>query len=782
MIQRGTRLGPYEVMDLLGVGGMGEVYRARDVRLDRLVAVKVLNEQLSADPAAVARFEQEAKAVAALSHSNILAIHEFERDGSVLFAVTELLEGETLRDRIKRAPIPWKKAVEIGMSVATGLAAAHARGIVHRDLKPENVFITAQGQVKILDFGLAVMKPVRGQEPIAEASTAATHEEGIILGTVGYMSPEQARGDVLDGRSDIFSLGCILYEMVTGKRAFGKATALETIAAILKEDPPDFLLSGKSIPVEVQSLILHCLEKSTQERLQSAHDLAYGLKDILSHGITAPTAREPRTAGVSRLIWALVVLGLLLGGFFLYQRYQGKTLIHSIAVLPFDNTKEDPNMEYLSDGIPENIINNLSQIPNLRVMARSTVFRYKASSMEPAQIGKDLNVEAVLAGTLVQEADKVVIKTELIRVADGSQLWGENYTRKLAELLSVQDSISTQIVDRLRLKLTGEQQKKLMRHDTESADAYRLYLKGLYYWNRRTPESMRKGIEFFQQAIEQDPTYSRAYAGLAFSYAMLGSYDAIEPKEAFEKAGAAADRALELDPNLAEGHIARAQIDTYRWEFAAAESEFERAIALRPGYAMAHSWYATYLAARGRQTKALSEVKWALDLDPLSTGYSTALAWQLYLAGQYDQAVDQLKKTIELDPQFVAAHSVLGAVYVQQRRFTDAITEYRKAISLSGDAADYKAELAYAYAVSGNPDQAREILKGLESEDPGKYVSPTHIALIYTGLGQKDQAIEWLRKAYQEHSEYLAFVNVDPAFRSLRPVPEFRELVRLIGV
>ena len=481
----GTRLGPYEILSQLGAGGMGEVYRARDSRLERDVAIKVLPVHLAKDPDALARFEREAKAVAALSHPNILAIHDFGNDQGVSFTVTELLEGETIRGRLAQSPVPWRKAVEIGIATAEGLSAAHSKNIIHRDLKPENIFLTTDARVKILDFGLArVGAPLSNTPAAADAMT----EPGTIMGTVDYMSPEQVRGVTAEATSDIFSLGAVLYEMICGQKVFSRGSAAETMSAILHEEPRQISRSGKSVPLELERVIHHCLEKNPQERFQSARDLAFALKATLTEsGISKAAA--PRA----------------------------KKAIDSLAVLPFSNAGNDPNLDYLSDGITENLINNLSQLPKLRIVPRSIVFRYKGRDVDPQAVGRELGVRALLTGRVALRGDMLNIQTELVNVEEQSQLWGQQYNRKFSDIFAVQEEISNEICEKLRVQLSGEQKKRLTKRHTENTEAYQLYLKGRYYWNRRNPEWVNKGIEYFRQAIEKDPLFAPAYAGMADS-------------------------------------------------------------------------------------------------------------------------------------------------------------------------------------------------------------------------------------------------------------------------
>ncbi len=751
---------------------MGEVYRARDVRLERDVAIKVLTENLVNDPEALLRFQTEARAVAALSHPNILAIHDFDRNEGIYYTASELLDGETLRSRLSKASVSWRKAAEIGIALAQGLSAAHSKGIIHRDLKPENIFLTSDGQVKILDFGLAAIR----QNPGLAGESAETEET--VLGTVGYMSPEQVRGSAADARSDLFSLGCVLYELIAGKRAYAKETVFETVAAMLKEDPPDIAESGKNIPFELQRVIRHCMEKNPNERIQSAHDLAFELRAILDAIETARVTPESKTNILLIVLVALLVLGV--AGFALYMGKNGS--VQSIAVLPIVNENADTGMDYLSDGVTESIINNLSQLQDLRVMARSTVFRYKGRQTDLKSIGRELKVDSILTGSIKHQLDKLIVKVELVRVSDGSQLWGQIYTRRLMDILPVQEDISHEIVSRLRLRLTGEQEKRLTRRSTNDTEAYQLYLRGRYHWNKRTPDSIREAIDYFRQAIDHDPAYSLAYAGLADSYALLGDYNALPAEEAFQKARAAAERALEIDEDLAEGHTSMAHVSFYYRDWPRAESEFKRAIELNPGYATVHQWYANYLAITGRSDDALDQIRIALDLDPLSPIISESLGAQLYLAKRYDEAIRQFLKTLEQDPNFVPAHYGIAFAYAQIGKYKEAIDSYEKTIALSDCRTCYLAGLGYVYGLSGRRQDALKIVEELESNLNTDYVSPADIAMVYAGLSDRDEAFEWLERAYAEHAEFINFIQVEPAFDPLKSDPRFADLLQRLGL
>ena len=777
-LSAGTRLGPYEILSPLGAGGMGEVYRARDGRLDREVAVKVLPERLSQDPQALARFEREGKVVAALSHPNILAIYDVGSAQGLAYVVTELLEGETLRGQVGRSAVPWRKAVEIAVAIADGLAAAHSKGIVHRDVKPENIFLTSDGRVKILDFGLARWRPAAADQ------TAATETKtGTVMGTAGYMSPEQIRGAVAVAPSDIFSLGCVLYEMVMGRRAFNRPTTPETMSAILNEDPPNLADSGKEIPAELQGIIHHCLEKSAEQRFQSARDLAFALRAVSGTGGNAlPDPRNGRK-GLPRWIWAAPALVLLLASSFIVWRATNGRAIDSLAVLPFVNVGGDPNMEYLSDGITENLINSFSNLTKLRVVPRGRAFRYKGRETDAERVGRELNVRAVLTGRVVQRGDSLNIQTELVDVAADSQLWGQQYNRKLSEIVPVQEQIAKEVSEKLRLHPTGEEQRRLTRRYTENPESHQLYLKGRYLWNRRTGDALRRAAEYFQQAIDKDPSYALAWAGLTDCYVLYSFYEVLPPREAAPKAKESARRALALDDTLAEPHAALAYVKTfYDWDWPGAEREFTRAIELNPNYATAHAWYGLYLDAVGRPDEGIAETRLAQEADPLSLAISVTAGAAFYNARRYGQAVEQLHKALEMDPNFPGTHLWLGLVYEQLARGDAAVAELQKAVSLSGGEPAELGLRGHAYASAGRRAEAQRVLAELNGLSKRSYVPPFDIALVYAGLGEKRQSLEWLERAYEDHSFRLAWIKVWPQLDSLRGESRFHDLLRRMNL
>lgn len=765
MLEAGIRLAErYEILSHLGAGGMGEVYRARDLRLGRDVAIKILNEHLAKDKAALARFDREAKALAALSHPNILAIHDFVITEDISFVVMELLDGATLRKEMAGSPVLWGKAVEITATIADGLAAAHSRGIVHRDLKPENIFLTSDGGIKILDFGLA---RVATPAPEASQSFAATasfpSDPGMIVGTIHYMSPEQLRREAVDARSDIFTLGCMLSEMVTATRPFSRNTSAEMIAAILT-GTPDLSDIDKKAPAEVRQIISHCLEKNPEARFQSARDLAFALKSVLSGSVIAKVpigtpAAQPR------------------------RRRSAKRVIDSLAVLPLANVSGDADMEYLSDGITETIINSLSQLPKLRVMARSTVFRYKGQDADPQKVGIDLNVGAVLTGRVILRGDALSIQTELVDVLDGSQLWGENYRRKSSDIFAVQEEISQEISEKLRLKLRGEEKNRLAKRHTDNTIAYQTYLKGRFHWSKRTGESLKKAIEYFQQAVEEDRDYALAYAGLADCYNLMSAYGVLAPDESVPLAKTAALKAVELDNMLAEGHEALAHVKMlYDWDWAGSEAEFKRAMELNPNYATAHQRYAIQLSVMDRFQEAMTEIRQAQQLDPLSLIINTDVGLILSFQASYDEALEQYQKTLELDQNFSVAHIACGLALEQKGLYQEAITAFDRGMRLSGDRT-FLSSPAHTYAIWGKKEEAKKLLEELKEISKHRYVSPYRMAIVYSGLRETDLAFEWLERAYRARSVWLIHLHlkVDPRLNYLRSDPRFPELLKRLG-
>ncbi len=786
-VQRGTRLGPYEVLSAIGAGGMGEVWRARDTRLGREVAIKVLPASFAGDPGSLARFEREAKAVAALSHPNILAIHDFGTHEGVAYAVMELLEGETLGRKLDRGAIREKQAVDYAIQIAKGLSGAHEKGVVHRDLKPENIFVQKGGHLKILDFGLAKREaPVAPGEETSAPTVSGHTEPGTVMGTVGYMSPEQVRGQLADHRGDIFSFGAVLYEMLTGRGAFRGDTAVETMNAILKEEPPELAESVSGVSPALERVVRHCLEKSPQERFQSARDVAFALGEASSSSGAAPPApRTPtrlRARVLARAGSLAVALAALAAAMFWLR--PGTRTIHSLAVLPFVNAGGDPNAEYLSDGITESLINSVSQIPGIKVVSRGSAFHYKGKDVDARTVGRELGVAAVLTGRIVQRGLALSIRAELVDARDDTHLWGEEYNRKLSDVLAVQEEITRDISGKLRRRLTGEEKKRLTRRYTENAEAYALYLKGRYSWNKRTEQGLQEGIGYFQQAIARDPTYALAYAGLADCYALLFNYTGLASSETLPKAKAAALRALEIDDTLAPAHATLAIThEMFDWDFPAAEKEYRRSIELDSNYPTAHHWYSLLLSYLGRHEEAIAEADRAYEADPLSPIISNLRAAVFYNARLYDRAIEAARKTIKLDQNFSVGQLSLGWSLEQKKMYPEAIAALEQAVRLSGRWGQAVAAVGHARAVSGEREEAIRLIEELKRRSERGQDALVNIALVYAGLGQKDEAIVWLEKAYGVRSAWLVQLSLktDPRWDPLRSDARFQDLQRRIG-
>ena len=809
----------YRIISKLGAGGMGEVYLAQDTKLDRRVALKVLPADVAADQTRMRRFVQEAKAASALNHPNIITIHEIEQIDLMSFITTEFIDGETLRQRMRRAPMKLSEVLDVAIQCTNALSAAHATGIVHRDFKPENIMIRLDGIVKVLDFGLAKLtEPLSLDSVDTEAPTSFKTSPGTVIGTVAYMAPEQARGNEIDARVDIWSLGVVLYELVAGCLPFAGPTSNEIFASILADHEAQPLARyARYTPTELERIILKAIRKNREERYQTIKDMRLDLSSLkqrlefeaelersvaphaettaqpsaprrqISDALPAP-ATEYATAGSKRrrrgVLVGLSALLLAVAGGAAYLFYFAGTAkaIDSIAVLPLVNASNDPNTEYLCDGITESIISNLSQLPRLRVMARATVFRFKGQEIDPKEVGRQLGVQAVLMGRLLQQGERLVIRTELVNVADGTQLWGAEYDRKLSDVLAVQHDISREISENLRLRLTGEEQRRLTGRDTANAEAYQFYLRGRYLWNKRTADAINKATEQFQQAIERDPNYALGYVGLADCYILQELVVDVPSTEILPKARAAVDRALQIDDSLAEAHTSSARIYQSLWRWAEAEEEFKRAINLNPNYPTAHLWFAVYLRIRQQFDEAMRENKRAQELDPLSPTISRQVAVAYLLKNDINSAIEQCQKIIELDPSFHLAHETLGWAYLKQRRYEEAIAEFQRAVELSGRASSMLSFLAHCYAVTGRQAEARAVLKELDEKYArGKAVGQDK-AGVYAGLGEKDQAFEWLERDFEQRSGQLPFITYWFSFEVLRSDPRYANLVRRMGL
>jgi eukaryotic-like serine/threonine-protein kinase len=774
----GTRLGPYEILAPLGAGGMGEVYRARDSRLNREVAIKVPPQHLAQNPAALARFEREAKAVAALSHPNILDIHDFGSDGGVSFAVTELLKGETLRHRLASGPLPWRGAARMARALADGLTAAHSRGVIHRDLKPENIFLTEDERVKILDFGLARLEPEPPPEGAASLPTAT--ETGTILGTVGYMSPEQVRGEKADARSDIFSLGCVLYEMITGRHAFAAGSVPETLVSILREEPEDPAALVPDLPEALGLILGHCLAKSPNDRFQSARDLALALDDVAGVASGPVRFRDRRNArrktlAVARV--ALILVAALAAAAGVRSLLAARSAIDSLAVLPFANATGDPAAEYLGDGVSESLMNALSRFASLRVLARTPVSRFKGEP-DGLKAGRALGARSVLTGKVARRGDHLVVTVELLDVRRGAHLWGERYDRTAADLQHVEEEIARQVSRKLGLTLSRQQEERLSRPSTSSAEAYDLYMQGRFAFNKRTPEGLQKSLELFTQAARLDPEFGLAYVGLADAYDLIAFYGAAPPRDILPKQRDAAIRALEIDESNAEAHASLADI-RYQFErdWAGAERDFRRAIALNPNYARAHQWYSNFLSAAGRFEQSFEEIRTARRLDPEDLMIRCDEGQAQFFAGNQAQAIALFRRLIEIEPSFPLAHLYLGVAALAGGDPASAIAEAKTAMSQMEGEPEPIVLYGHACAKGGRPEEARRALAQLEELSAKRFVDGFAAAFLYVGMGEKQKALAALERAYEERSGRLVYLKVMRAFDPLRTEPRFRDLV-----
>jgi serine/threonine-protein kinase len=828
----------YRILQRLGKGGMGEVFLAEDTKQhNRKVALKVLPPDLLTEERRVKRFRQEARAVLALNHPNILTIYEIGESDNSYYIASEYIEGETLRQRLWQEPLMIDEVLGIGIQVAMALEAAHAAGIVHRDIKPENIMLREDGFahdrfVKVLDFGLAKLTEPETQPADQEAVTIPISETnpGAVIGTSGYMSPEQAEGERIDSRSDIFSLGVVLYEMIAGKPPFKGRTDSHTRVSILDHEPIPLLDQSPEVPRQLERIVSKALAKDRSKRYQTVTDLKLDLEQLRdelhsSSSITVaserpwiaqtetvaisnvPTQRaipmqtvtEPvslagpveRQAKISRtfIIFSVAagLIVLLVAAFFFMRTSPAP--ITSVAILPFVNQSNDPNADYLSDGITESITNSLSQLPGLTVMSRNAAFRFKTANQDPQEAGKSLNVGAVLSGRLVKLGDQVIIKTELIKVADGSQIWGDEYKTNLADILSVQQEVSQKITENLRVKLTGEDKQKLAKRYSSDAEAYQLYLKGRYYWNKRNEEGFRNSIDYFKRAEERDPTFALAFSGLADSYALLCDIGVAAPIDEMPKAKAAAQRAVDADPNLAESYTSRAFVKlSYDWDWSGAESDFQQALKLNPKYPTAHQWYASYLMQMGKFARAKAELEEAHNLDPLSPIISSNTGLYSYYEHNYDDAIAKYKLTLQSDPDFWVARHYLGLAYVQKGMFNEAIAELRGLIKApaSGPLPDQvvaneteaSSSLGFVYAMAGKRGEAEAILNQLERLSQRRYVSGIYFAVVCAGLKDNDRAIQYLNKAFDSRHPGLVLIRIEPMFDGLRSDDRFRQLVK----
>lgn len=833
----------YRIVSILGVGGMGEVYLAEDSRLRRQVALKVLPRTIASDINRLARFEREAHAASALNHPNIVTIHEFGSVGETHFIASEFVQGETLRQRVDRGPLTTAEILDITIQLASALQAAHGAGIIHRDIKLDNVMIRQDGYVKVLDFGLAKLSepPQFGStgadsDPEAQTRLQLQTQPGMIIGTVAYMSPEQARGNAIDSRTDIFSLGVVLYELLAGKQPFTGETINHTIVNIIEKEPPPISTPG-ALPVEFEKIVATCLAKRADQRYQTAKDLIVELKKLQTQLLfqsevkkrtsfdtgsetatqiieTSPgVSSEIRTSipvlsnalaetpGATRtnylasptskpgskritVVIASLILILVIGGFFAFRYFTSIKQIESIAVMPFINDSGNADVEYLSDGMTETLISTLSQLPHLNVKARSTVFYYKGKEITPKKIGEELGVQAVLLGRVAQRGNDLKLSLELVNTSTQDVIWSEQYDRHLSELISLQGEIARDVFDKLRTKLSGEEVAKLTAVHTADPKAYELYLKGKYYSNQFTKPGLEIGVESFNQAVATDPNYSRAYSGLAYTYILLDDWF-MSPHESVAKARENATKALAIDETDVDAHLVVALVaHWYDWDWKKAETEFKRAITLNPKNSEPYVYYGYFLSSQKRYDEALNTSREGLQNDPLSSLANFGVASSLLFGRRWDEAIAHLQNAIKIDPNYWFHHAYLGRAYEHKGMLSEGTVEFQRGVDADREQSENWSGLAHAYAVSGKKTDAEKILNDLLSKSAaGSYVSPYNVAVIYAGLADKENALSWIERAYTERSYYLpVYLTTDERLDHLRSEPRFKEVIRKIGL
>ena len=809
----------YEIIRQIGAGGMGEVYLATDKKLDRQVAVKILNETYSRDESNLRRFTQEAKAVSALNHPNILVIHEIGEAGDVHFIVSEFVEGKTLREIISQSPLKLSEILDFSIQIANALSVAHTANIVHRDIKPENIIVRPDGYVKILDFGLAKLigqqKSLIGLED--ETAKQNNTAKGVILGTVKYMSPEQAKGERVDARTDIFSFGVLLYEMMAGRTPFAGDSMSETLANLINTAPQPMARYAEGVPNELQRIVSKMLRKNKDERYQTMKGLLADLKDLRenlafderlkkSYSPDAENATQVLQAttgdanlqtaetqdGFSQTIkrhkpfaaFALIVLLAAIGfGIWYFTNFLANSKqIESIAVLPFINESGNVDTEYLSDGMTESLISSLSQLPNLNVKARSSVFRYKGKDTNANTIGKELNVQAILNGRVVQRGQDLILYVELVDAATENSLWKQTYNKTMTNLVALQNDIARDVADKLKVKLSGADEQKLAKNYTANAEAYQLYLRGRYHLLKLTPAEIQTGISYFGQAIEIDSNYALAYAGLSEAYRTYAVAADLEPTAFLPKAKTAANKAIEIDDTLAEAHtVLGVAVFWGDWNWKEAENQYQRALELNPNNAEAHMYYAHLLSVTGQHTKALAEVKLARELEPLDLRINTLEAQFLIHAGRNDEALARLQETFKLDSNYWLAHSFAASAYIEKGMYAEAVAEARRARNLFDGGIQAIAFESYALAKSGKQAEARAVLEELLKLSTTRYVPAYHVALVYNGLNERDKTLAWLERAFEQHNPRMVFLKVEPKWNNLRDDPRFQDLLRKVG-
>jgi serine/threonine protein kinase/Tfp pilus assembly protein PilF len=788
-VVEGLQVGPYRIVAPLGRGGMGQVYRATDTRLGRDVALKFLRLDVAHDPETLERFRREARAVSALSHPNICTLYDIGEFQGQPFLVMELLDGQSLKERVALGSLPPGEALDLAVQISDALEAAHAKGIVHRDIKPANIFVTRGGQAKILDFGLAKLlvepqSPPEGAPLVATATTPAGTETisrpGAALGTVAYMSPEQVQGDDTDARTDLFSLGVTLYEIVTGRSPFLEGAPDLTAQAILSKSPVPPRRLNPKLPPRMERIIARAMQKERALRYRNIGELKRDLERVKKSAARKQARRWLALAILSLVAAAAASIG------WLWRRQTGlldvaqrSPRFDTIAVLPLSNAGGDPDADYLGAGISESIIRTLSRLSGLKVKSYNSVAALRERNVDLRELGRYLNVQLFLTGRVVQRGDSLSVSVELIDSRDNSQLWGERYNRKFTDIFALQEQLGREISARMSLRLTREQVRTFAKRHTRDAEAYRDYLRGRYHWSRRTGADLRAAIEYLEKAIARDPGFGLAYAGLADCYVLISAYSSQPLRESYAQARSAALKAIELDDTLGEARTALALVkENLDWDWEGAETEYQRAIELSPGYATAHHWYATLLLALRRFDESLVEIRQAQELDPLDLAINSVVGWVLHQSRQYDQAIEQFRQTLALDPHFAHARTHLGLVYIQKSMYREAIAEFQAALKLGAADPRIPAHLAYAYAAAGHKAEARRMLGELTTRREKRYFPAREIGIAYLGLGDRNRAFLWLDRAIDEKCMWLTWLNSDPLFDRLRSDPRFTELLR----
>ncbi|HEX5887648.1 MAG TPA: protein kinase [Pyrinomonadaceae bacterium] len=760
----GTKLGRYEIRSQLGTGGMGEVYLAQDTKLDRQVALKILPPNLAEDHDRMSRFVREAKSASALNHPNIITIHEIGEVEGLHFIATEYILGDTLKSLLETESLSLKSIIDIALQVVSALEAAHSAGIVHRDIKPDNIMVRRDGIVKVVDFGLLKLTSSRTAEVDTEGETQVKTSAGVIMGTTAYMSPEQARGQEMDARTDIWSFGCVLYEMLTNHQAFHGETMTDVLANIIHREPDSIVAQRRDTPAELERIVARTLRKNRDERYQSAKELFNDLQQL--HTRMLVEAEIIRSGESER-----------------FAQVQPSSFLSSIAVLPFTNLSAEKDNEYFSEGLTEEIIMNLSKLKMLKVITRGSAMRYAREGKTHKQTASDLGVQYLLEGSVRRYGSDLRITAQLIDAFRDEYIWAETYRGTMKDIFDIQERVASEIARALQIRLSPDEQQNLKKRFTENTGAYQLYLQGRFFWNKRSEEGLKTAIRYFEQAIEKDPHYALAWAGIADSYSLLGEFGTIPRKELYPKAEAAVNKALEIDDRLAEVHTSLASILMLRkWDWTNSEREFKLALELNPNYATAHHWYSQWFLNMGRLEEALRMISRAAELDPISQAILKDKGLTLYYNRRYDEAIEMATRTLELDPHYAAAHRLLSLAYQGKGAFDEAMIENQKWGELTGNKVETTIALAQLYAVSGQTEEAKRLIEGVQRDKLTTEQISRGLALVHATLGETDKAFECLEKSYERHEESLLTLKVDPKVDALRGDPRFTALLRKIGV